>query len=222
VIVCDDSPEAASASSLPAVRTARGLDRLITFVDAVVAIAITLLVLPLVEVLGRSARDMDLAAVLVEDAAQFGAFLLSFVVIARLWLAHHRLVEQVGAYDSAFALVNLAWVLTVVFLPFATQVLAVYGTDRLAIAAYIGTMTASSACLSVLSVLVWLRPPLRRREIGGRPILPWASLVTTGTLIVALLVGVLIPAINYWALLLLFLTGPVEGRLHRRAGAIAS
>jgi uncharacterized membrane protein len=122
-------------------RTDRGLDRLISFVDAVVAIAITLLVLPLVEVLAGAAPDMDLDAVLAGDAAQFGAFLLSFVVIARLWLAHHRLIEQVGAYDPAFVLVNLAWILTVVVLPFATQLVAVYGRDRLAIAAYIGTMT---------------------------------------------------------------------------------
>jgi uncharacterized membrane protein len=204
------------------VPTDRGLDRLITFVDAVVAIAITLLVLPLVEVLAGAAPDMDLAAVLAEDAAQFGAFLLSFVVIARLWLAHHRLIEQVGGYDPAFVLVNLAWILTVVVLPFATQLVAVYGRDRLAIAAYIGTMTANSACLSVLGMLVRRRPRLRRREADTRPSLPWPSLVTTGTLIVALVVGVLIPAVNYWALLLLFLTGPVEGRLHRRAGAIDS
>jgi uncharacterized membrane protein len=203
------------------VRTDRGLDRLITFVDAVVAIAITLLVLPLVEVVATAAPDRDLAAVLAEDAAQFGAFLLSFVVIARLWRAHHRLVEEVGAYDSAFVLVNLGWVLTIVVLPFATQVVALYGSDRLAIAAYIGTMTASSACLSVLSVLVWRRPPLRRRRTGTQPDPPWASLVTTGVLLVAFLVGVLIPAINYWVLLLLFLTGPIEGRLPRRAGAIA-
>jgi uncharacterized membrane protein len=33
-------------------RTERGLDRFVTFLDAVVAIAITLLVLPLVDVLG--------------------------------------------------------------------------------------------------------------------------------------------------------------------------
>ncbi len=201
-------------------RTDRGLDRLITFVDAVVAIAITLLVLPLVEVVRRPAQDLDLAAVLAEDAAQFGAFLLSFVVIAHLWLVHHRLVERVGAYDSAFVLVNFGWVLTIVFLPFATQVLAVYGTDRLAIAAYIGTMTASSACLSALSLLLWRRPSLRRAGTDTRPDLPWASLVTPGALVVALVVGVLVPAINYWALFLLFLTGPLEGRLHRRATAL--
>jgi uncharacterized membrane protein len=156
-----------------------------------------------------------------EDAAQFGAFLLSFAVIARLWRAHHRLVEQVGAYDSAFVLVNLGWVLTIVVLPFATQVLAMYGTDRLAVAVYIGTMTASSACLSVLSVLVWRRPPLRHAGSETQPNLSWATLVTTGTLVVALLVGVLIPAINYFALLLLFLTGPLEGQWRRRAGAMA-
>jgi uncharacterized membrane protein len=202
------------------VRTDRGLDRLITFVDAVVAIAITLLVLPLVEVLGARVRNMDLAVVLADDVGQFGAFLLSFVVIARLWLAHHRLVEHVGAYDSAFVLVNLGWVLTMVLVPFATQVLAVYGRDRPAIAVYIGTMTASSACLSVLSVLVWRRAHLRREGTDTQPHLPWGSLVTSGTLVVALVVGVLVPAINYFALFLLFLTGPVEARLHRR-GAIS-
>jgi hypothetical protein len=44
--------------------------------------------------------------------------------------------------------------------------------------------------------------------------------VTTGTLFVALLIGVLVPAINYFALLLLFLTGPLERRWRRRTGAI--
>jgi uncharacterized membrane protein len=79
------------------VRTHEGLDRLITFLDAVVAIAITLLVLPLVDLLAGAAPGTDLAAVLAGNAGQFGAFLLSFAVIARLWWTHHRLGEQVGA-----------------------------------------------------------------------------------------------------------------------------
>jgi uncharacterized membrane protein len=172
------------------------------------------LVLPLVDVLATAEDDADLGPVLAEEVAQFGTFLLSFVVIARLWLVHHRLVETVGSYDEAFVVVNLAWSCTVVLLPFATQVVALFGTDRIAVATYIGTITASSACLSVISVLVWRRPHLRRTGTEAPPT-PWSGLVTTGTLVVALAVGVLVPAVNYFALFLLFLTGPVERRLRR-------
>jgi uncharacterized membrane protein len=196
------------------VGTERGLDRLITFLDAVVAIAITLLVLPLVEVLADATPGDDLAGVLLADADQFGAFLLSFLVIARLWLVHHRLLEQVGGYDRTLIRVNVFWILTVVLLPFATQVVAVYGTDRLAVALYIGTMAVSSACLTALSLLVWRRPSLRRA--GTRPAPPVAGLVTTGTILVALVLGVLYPRVNYFGLLLLLLTGPLERFLHGR------
>src|SRR3954454_3821630 len=90
-------------------RTERGLDRFVTFLDAVVAIAITLLVLPLVDVIGGTHAGRDLASVFSDEAGTFGTFFLSFALIARLWLAHHRIVEGVGAYDGAFLLVNLAW-----------------------------------------------------------------------------------------------------------------
>ena len=194
-------------------RTERGLDRLVTFLDAIVAIAITLLVLPLVDVLASAEAGADLGSVVAEEVAQFGTFLLSFVVISRLWLVHHRLVETVGSYDDAFLVANLAWSCTVVLLPFATQVMALFGTDRAAVATYIGTITASSACLSTIAVLVWRRPHLRESRTHVPP-RPTGGLVTTGTLVVALVVGVLVPSVNYFALLLLFLTGPVERRLH--------
>jgi uncharacterized membrane protein len=188
-----------------------------TFVDAVVAIAITLLVLPLVDLLAGGRPETDLARVFVHDAADFGAFLLSFAVIARLWWEHHRLGEQVRAYDVAFVLVNLVWMLTIVFLPFATQVVATYGRDRLAVATYVGTILVSQACLSVLNLLLWRRAALRRAGIEARQAVPWAALATTVLLIVALVLGVAVPAIHYWALLLLFLSGPVERLIRRRA-----
>ena len=50
---------------------------------------------------------------------------------------------------------------------------------------------------------------------------PAASLVTTGTLVVAMLLGTLVPTANYYALFLLFLTEPVTGRLRRRSRATA-
>ena len=147
-------------------RSDRGLDRLITFLDAVGAIAITLLVLPLIELLAGASTARDVGTLLGDHVAQFGSFALSFVVIARLWVAHHALTERVGAYDGPFLLINLSWAFTVVLLPFATQVTAVYGSERLAVGLYVGTVTASSACVSALSVLVRRRPALRRE--GGR------------------------------------------------------
>ena len=198
-------------------RTHRGLERLITFVDAVVAIAITLLVLPLVELLAGEGRESDLAAVFTSHWREFGAFLLSFAVIARLWWAHHRLGEQVGAYDGAFVLINLVWLLTIVFLAFATQVVATYRVGRLPVALYIGTMTASSACLLLLTVLIWRRPGLRRAEVTADDITVWAAVSTTALLVLALVVGVALPAVNFWALLLLVLSGPVERLIRQRS-----
>src|SRR5919107_3172942 len=161
----DRTTPGAVTPSLRRVRTDRGLDRLITFLDAVVAIAITLLVLPLVDVLPDEGATVPLPDLLADEAGRFGAFALSFAVIAQLWLVHHRIVERVGSYDWPFVLVNLLWTLTIVLLPFATEVAAVYGNStRLGIALYIGTMTLSSACLTVLSLMVIGRPHLRRHD----------------------------------------------------------
>jgi uncharacterized membrane protein len=197
------------------VRTDRGLDRFVTFLDAVVAIAITLLVLPLIDVLDGSDPGSSLGTVLGDEAERFGAFFLSFAVIARLWFGHHRIIEGVGAYDRAFLQVNVVWILTIVMLPFATQVVGSYPPEPLAVLVYIGTITLSSVCLSGIALLVWRRPALRR-EADEKPAPPWPALATTGILVVALLLGTLIRPVNYWSMLLLLFTAPLESWLRRR------
>jgi uncharacterized membrane protein len=200
------------------VRTERGLDRLVTFLDAVVAIAITLLVLPLIEVLAED-RGADLGVVLSDNLGQFGAFALSFVVIARLWLAHHAIVESVGGYDVLFLWLNLLWTFTIVLLPFATQVIAEFGTDRLSVGLYIGTILASSSATTALVLLLRRRAPLRRQGVSAADVDVAPSGVVTGLLALALVVGVVFRPVNFFAMFLLFLSGPVERLVHRvRAG----
>lgn len=180
-----------------------------TFLDAVVAIAITLLVLPLVDLLGNASQHHSLGALLSAHQAQFGSFLLSFVVIAFAWMSHHRLLERVGAYDEAFLLINLAWVLTVVVLPFSAQVIANFNTQRLSVGIYIGTIALNSALSTALVLLVHRRPALRRGGDDDRGSTPLASLVTTSLVFLALVVGVALPAVNFYALLLLLLAQPL-------------
>jgi hypothetical protein len=71
-------------------RTDRGLDRLVNFSDATVAIAITLLLLPLVDIADEIRRE-SLGDLLADHVGTLIAFFVSFVVISRLWLSHHRL-----------------------------------------------------------------------------------------------------------------------------------
>jgi TMEM175 potassium channel family protein len=211
-----------AGSSVSGVRTRGGLDRFVGFLDSVVAIAITLRVLPLIELLG-DVGHRSLATVLRENEGRFGAFLLSFMVISLLWRAHHRIVEQVDGYDDAFVTVNLVWVLTIVVLPFATQVAAVYGNgERLAVGVYLGAMAVSSLCLAALSLLISRRDSLRRDGVTPQDATPPGWQTSTALLIAALALGVAVPAVGYASALLVLLEGPIRrvaARGHRRGGS---
>jgi TMEM175 potassium channel family protein len=65
-------------------------------------------------------------------------------------------------------------------------------------------------------VLIWRRPGLRRADVTADDITVRAAVTTTTLLVLALVVGVALPAVNYWALLLLVLSGPVERLLRPR------
>ena len=131
--------------STPATGTERGFDRLVFFSDAVVAIAITLLVLPLVDSVQKNKALSDL---LNGQSDRFVAFLLSFAVIARFWVAHHGMFERIDKYTSALLWANMLWLASIVFLPFPTELLSVRSTSETAVRfVYIATVLANSAFL---------------------------------------------------------------------------
>jgi uncharacterized membrane protein len=73
----------------------RGVERVIFLTDAVVAIAITLLILPLVEIVTTDANKpipVPVSQFLFDNLSQLFAFTLSFVIIARFWVANHPIL----------------------------------------------------------------------------------------------------------------------------------
>jgi len=193
----------------------RDLDRLLTFVDAVVAIAITLLVLPLVDI-AREVRTDDTADLLREHRDDVVGFLLSFVVIARLWLAQHAILGPVVRQNAAMIWLLLAWTLTIVFLPFPTALVTATQNDSLAKVLYIGTMAVSSALLALIARAVRRDQTIRDTDAG-----PDAA-QAAGTAIAFLLalgISLPFPAIGYWPLLMLFLVDPAV-RLLRAKGVL--
>ncbi|HEX3784504.1 MAG TPA: TMEM175 family protein [Pseudonocardiaceae bacterium] len=174
-------------------------ERLVFFTDAVVAIALTLLVLPLTDIVP------DLVATHARSIQVFTDHqwqIRSFLVIGRQWLSHHRLFGQVTAFSTHLFFVNMAWLLTVVVMPFSTQMVGGFGADKFACLFYIGTMVANSLCLTWLVSLVRRDPQLT----GGRSAVSarwWVDSVgTTVSLMAAFVIAALVPSINYFAILL--------------------
>ncbi|PJJ73137.1 putative membrane protein [Diaminobutyricimonas aerilata] len=197
-------------------RTERGLDRLVNFSDATVAIAITLLILPLVEV--ASEYDGDLGRLVGDNVGTFLAFAITFLVIGRFWVLHHGLFEQVRGYTGRLLEANLVWLASIVFLPFAANVLshadggpAAHGPVY---ALYIGTMIVTSGSTLWMRALL-SRDPALVADDGDVQVLPAAVAVIT--LAVALVLALLVPQVGMLWLLLLVLAGPATRILRRRS-----
>lgn len=147
-----------------------GLERVIFFSDAVFAIVITLLVLPLTAEIDLPESGQDMAAHVWAQWPRVLSFLVSFLVIGQFWIAHHRMFEYVRRYDQGLLWLNLISLLTVSFMPFPTALIgARLETDAVfPVVFYAASMTVSSFALTAS----WLYA-VRRGLIG--PSVPAAA-----------------------------------------------
>ena len=124
------------------VESARAIDRIAFFSDAVFAIAMTLLVLQLR--LPLTTTEATLGHDLAELGHQYVSFVLSFLVISMFWRSHHRRFDALRAYDDRLVVLNTLLLLSIVFLPFPTEVLGRVG-GRTATIFYAASMLVAGA-----------------------------------------------------------------------------
>ena len=96
--------------------TGRAFDRLINFSDAVVAVAITVLVLPITSLV-VTGSEQTVWEVLGDHSGQIISFAFTFVVVGVMWWTHNRLFNQLRGFDTVILWLNLAWLLSIAFLP---------------------------------------------------------------------------------------------------------
>ncbi|WP_121434605.1 TMEM175 family protein [Actinomadura pelletieri] len=194
----------------------RDPDRLVYFTDAVVAIAVTLLVLPLVNVVPQAERNGQSASeVITEHQPEIFGFLLSFAVITRLWLVHHNFFRHVRAYSKPLIMCNAGWLLTIVVLPFPTEMVGVYGDDRFTAGFYIATILAAVLFQTGLELIVRANPELASETSPPPPESLPGSVTAAALLTLALVLALTVPNLYYWTLLLLFLSSPIEKTWHK-------
>ncbi len=112
--------------------------RIVAFSDGVFAIAITLLVLNLS--VPEQVRDGELGTVLWNQHQDLFAYALSFAVIGRFWVIHHRFFGEVTGFDSRLIGLNLFYLAWIVLIPFSSKVFGDHGGSTAAEVLYAGNL----------------------------------------------------------------------------------
>lgn len=188
------------------------------FIDAVVAIAMTLLILPLMESVADTAQTSGSALDwLSEHSWQLGTFLLSFTLIAMFWFGHQRMFSDVERVSPRLLWITMPWLVSIVWLPVATALSGrMPSADTLSRAIYIGSMiltstTAMSVRLFILrhhSDFGTLSVPMLRRGLS-------VDIAISLLFTVALALSVLAPSVGYASLFIMFAVRPVTAGVRR-------
>ncbi|MEV7660874.1 TMEM175 family protein [Paenarthrobacter sp. NPDC089316] len=191
-------------------------ERLQAFTDAVVAIALTLLILPLMESVGElSDHHGTTAQWLAEEQYALLGFGLSFLLIAVFWMHHHRLFRNVRQIDPGLLWLTVAWMFFIVVMPVSTSLSTQLDADWSQPLVYIGTLFGTSLTLLLARVYLKAHPELHDMDPEEMRSGIRAGAIVAGLFLAALLVALVVPSAGNLPLLLMLLSEPLQ-RLDRR------
>jgi uncharacterized membrane protein len=126
-----------------------GTNRLESFSDGVIAVAITLLVLNI----GVPGNDTGhpLLYDLGRQWPQYVAYVISFLTIGIIWINHHAMISRLREADHTILILNLLLLMTIGILPFATDLVATHRGKPVAAAIYGGCFMLMAIAFSVLN-----------------------------------------------------------------------
>jgi uncharacterized membrane protein len=176
-------------------------ERLIFFSDAVVAIAITLLALGLPTPPISAGSEHDIAAALWARPYRLDylAFLISFIVIGSHWRSHHRLFRYVARLDQRLIGLNLAWLLMIVIIPFATRLLAGDGGFGVRFGVYAVVQVLIMVIFLLMSRHIRSRSLLRVHPGPTEPTYDDAALLTVAAMFAISIPVAFVSSVGQWA-----------------------
>src|SRR4051794_35961774 len=129
------------------------IERIRALSDGIFAFALTVLVLDLhLPEFTGPVTDTRFLDALIAQKERMLSFLLSFVVLAMYWIAHHNTFLVVARSSRVLIALNFVFLMCVVTVPFAASFLGQTGAIPMAIVAYGAMLIATSL---TLAALVW-------------------------------------------------------------------
>ncbi len=198
-------------------RQHRAFERFLLFTDAVMAIAVTLLILPVVDTaLDLDSRHRTVVDLLGDLQGELFGFLLGFAVIMVMWMAHQRVFSIVARPDAWLVRLNVVWLLSITLLPFTTALIADHGDEQATLLLYTGNIALGTFSLGA-ATLVQARSPHLLLPNTAVTVDDRAGAIANCLLIsAAFALAVLLPGLGFFVMLLMLLDGPLTRLLRRR------
>jgi uncharacterized membrane protein len=176
-------------------REAWGIEfsRIVAFSDGVFAIAITLLALA-IDIPQHLPGDTTVTELLEDQTGDLIAYAISFAVVGKLWLSHHRFFSAVERFDGALMTLNIAYLGWIALIPVTSEVLGDYGDNSAGVIVYAAIMVAAGATFAIQIVYATrnelIRPELR--ELERRHAAP-VNFFITGVFLISIPVALVSP-----------------------------
>jgi uncharacterized membrane protein len=128
-----------------------GLERIVFFSDAVMAIAITLLAIDLkVPVLSADLAPAQLGGSLLAMWPRLMSLLVSFIVIGVYWTSHHRYFSYIKRYNGTLIFLNLVFLFFIILMPFVASLLGQYPRLPVGVITYAAAVAITGISISSL------------------------------------------------------------------------
>lgn len=125
---------------------------LTNFCDAIMAIAITIIVLELkVPELPIDQVNSQLWVSLLQYTPVLVGYFLAFFILAGYWKMYHKYMKFVKRVDDRFVLINIFFVFFLAVLPFPTSLLCKYPAQTSVVILY----ALAIMCSSIMQYLMW-------------------------------------------------------------------
>lgn len=182
--------------------------RIVAFSDGVFAIAITLLVLQLS--VKPNVPNHELGKALLDERQDLFAYAISFAVIGRFWLVHHRFFGDVTGFDGRLIVLNLFYLAWIVLIPFSSQILGDHGGAEAAVILYavnlVGVILAGVLLFADARRAGLSKVSAAQARSGER-----SALAIAAIFLLSILVALFSPELATWCWLALFFV-PIAGR----------
>ncbi|XP_041856414.1 endosomal/lysosomal potassium channel TMEM175 [Melanotaenia boesemani] len=156
--------ESPSPSDRAAHSSTQSSHRLLAYSDALISIIATVMILPVAHTKVEDNEELRQSVQLLLTT-KIAIYLMTFLIVTVAWAAHIRLFQVIVHVDDCLALLNLACMMLITFLPYTFSLMATFPDNILGILLFCGCVMVIGVIQSVIVLYAFSHPFLLNEQI---------------------------------------------------------